>query len=125
MGEVYRAHDRRVGRDVAIKVLPARLARDPEAQARFRREAKAVAQISHPNVLHLYEFEQEDDLAFVVTELLEGETLRSILSRGALSWRRTAEIGAAIADGLAAAHAKSIIHRDSSRRTSSSPPTGG
>jgi serine/threonine-protein kinase len=112
MGEVYRAHDTRVGRDVAIKVLPQRLSRDDEARARFEREAKAVAAISHPNVLALYEFEQEGDFAFVVTELLEGETLRTALSRGPLSWRRACEIGAAVADGLAAAHAKRIIHRD-------------
>src|SRR5687767_3263846 len=112
MGEVYRAHDVRVGRDVAIKVLPQRLARDDDARARLTREAKAVAAISHPNVLALYEFEQEGDLAYVVTELLEGETLRAVLSRGAMPWRRAAEICASIADGLAAAHAKGIVHRD-------------
>ncbi|HUP59666.1 MAG TPA: protein kinase [Thermoanaerobaculia bacterium] len=111
MGEVYRAHDVRVDRDVAIKVLPQRLARDDDARARLAREAKAVAQISHPNVLALYEFEQEGDLAYVVTELLEGETLREHLT-GAMSWRRAVEIGAAIADGLSAAHAKGIVHRD-------------
>jgi len=112
MGEVYRAHDFRVGRDVAIKVLPQRLARDDEARARLIREAKAVAAISHPNVLHLYELEQEGDLTYVVTELLEGTTLRAFLARGAMGWRRAAEIGAAIAEGLAAAHAKRIVHRD-------------
>jgi serine/threonine-protein kinase len=112
MGEVYRAHDRRVGRDVAIKVLPKRLAHDGEARARFQREAKAVAAISHPNVVALYEFEQEGDVVYVVTELLQGESLRAVLQRGPLSWRRAAEIGAAIAEGLAAAHAKGIIHRD-------------
>jgi len=112
MGEVYRARDVRVDRDVAIKVLPPRLARDDEARARLAREAKAVAAISHPNVLHLYEFEQEGDLAYVVTELLEGETLREQMTRGPMSARRAAEIGASIADGLAAAHAKGIIHRD-------------
>ena len=112
MGEVYRAHDVRVGRDVAIKVLSQRLARDDDARARLTREAKAVAAISHPNVLALYEFEQEGDLAYVVTELLEGETLRAVLSRGAMPWRRAAEICASIADGLSAAHAKGIVHRD-------------
>jgi serine/threonine protein kinase/Tfp pilus assembly protein PilF len=112
MGEVYRAHDFRVGRDVAIKVLPQRLARDDEARARLIREAKAVAAISHPNVLHLYELEQEGDLTYVVTELLEGMTLRTLLARGPIGWRRAAELGAAIADGLAAAHAKRIVHRD-------------
>ena len=112
MGEVYRSHDSRVGRDVAIKVLPRRLAADEEARARFLREAKAIAAISHPNILALYEFEREGDIAYVVTELLEGETLRGLLRRGPVAWRRAAEIGAAIADGLAAAHGKGIIHRD-------------
>jgi eukaryotic-like serine/threonine-protein kinase len=112
MGEVYRAHDLRVSRDVAIKVLPPRLARDDEARARLIREAKSVAAISHPNVLALYELEQEGDLVYVVTELLEGQTLRAILSRGPMAWRRAVEIAACIADGLAAAHAKRIIHRD-------------
>jgi serine/threonine protein kinase/Tfp pilus assembly protein PilF len=112
MGEVYRAHDERVGRDVAIKVLPARLERDEAARARFVREAKAVAALSHPNILALYEFEHEGDVSFVVTELLEGETLREMLGGGSVSWRRVAQIGASIADGLAAAHAKGIIHRD-------------
>ncbi len=109
---MYRAHDFRVGRDVAIKVLPQRMARDDEARARLIREAKAVAAISHPNVLHLYELEQEGDLTYVVTELLEGTTLRTFMGRGAMGWRRAAEIGAAIAEGLAAAHAKRIVHRD-------------
>jgi serine/threonine-protein kinase len=112
MGEVYRSHDRRVGRDVAIKVLPHRLAADEEARSRFQREAKAIAAISHPNILALYEFEREGDIAYVVTELLEGETLRGLIQRGPVSWRRAAEIGAAIADGLAAAHGKGIVHRD-------------
>jgi serine/threonine protein kinase/tetratricopeptide (TPR) repeat protein len=112
MGEVYRAHDARVGRDVALKVLPDRLATDKEAVARFVLEAKAVAALSHPNILALYEFEQEGDLAYVVTELLEGETLRELIKRGPISWRRAVEIGTAIADGLSAAHAKGIVHRD-------------
>ena len=109
---MYRAHDVRVDRDVAIKVLPQRLARDDDARSRLAREARAVAAISHPNVLALYEFEQEGDLAYVVTELLEGETLRAVLTRGPMSWRRAADLGASIADGLAAAHAKGIVHRD-------------
>ena len=112
MGEVYRAHDVRVDRDVAIKVLPQSLARDADARARLVREAKAVAAISHPNVLALYEFEEEGGFAYAVTELLEGETLRAVFNRGPMAWRRAVEIGAAIADGLAAAHAKNIIHRD-------------
>jgi len=112
MGEVYRAHDSRVGRDVAVKVLPQRLARDTEARIRFDREAKIVAAMSHPNIVALYEFDSEGEHPYVVTELLEGETLRSLLARGPVSWRRAAEMGASIADGLAAAHAKNIVHRD-------------
>ncbi|HKR62711.1 MAG TPA: protein kinase [Thermoanaerobaculia bacterium] len=112
MGEVYRARDARIDREVAIKVLPQRLARDDDARARLAREARAVAAISHPNVLALYEFDQENDFAYVVTELLEGETLRTTLTRSPTTWRRAAEIGASIADGLSAAHAKGIIHRD-------------
>jgi serine/threonine-protein kinase len=112
MGEVYRAHDSRVARDVAIKVLPHRLSRDVESRVRFDREAKIVAAMSHPNILALYEFDAEGETPYVVTELLEGETLRSLLMRGPVSWRRATEIGASIADGLSAAHAKQIVHRD-------------
>ncbi len=112
MGEVYRAHDARVGRDVAIKVLPQRLARDEDARHRFDNEARVVAAMSHPNVVALYEFDSEGETPYVVMELLEGETLRSLLLRGPLSWRRAAEIGASIADGLSAAHTRNITHRD-------------
>ena len=112
MGEVYRARDSRLDRDVAIKILPERLAHDPQALTRFEREAKAVAALSHPNILAIHDFGSEAGITYAVTELLEGETLRSRLSRGALDWRKTVEFGIAIADGLAAAHAKGIIHRD-------------
>ncbi len=112
MGEVYRAHDSRLDREVAVKVLPPHLAGDPRALARFEREAKAVAALSHPNILAIYDVGTDQGISFVVTELLEGETLRSRLGRSAVGWGRAAEIGAAVADGLAAAHAKGIIHRD-------------
>jgi serine/threonine protein kinase len=112
MGEVYRARDPRLGRDVAIKVLPQHLANDPDALARFEREARAVAALSHPNILAIYDVGSDRGLTYAVMELLEGETLRSCLTRGALPWRDAAEIGAAIADGLATAHAKGIVHRD-------------
>ncbi|HUR83572.1 MAG TPA: serine/threonine-protein kinase, partial [Thermoanaerobaculia bacterium] len=112
MGDVYRARDTRLDRDVAIKVLPERVARDAEARMRFEREAKAVAALTHPNILAIHDYGSEDGAAFSVTELLEGETLRKRINNGAIPWRRAAEIGAAIADGLAAAHAKGIIHRD-------------
>jgi Tol biopolymer transport system component/Ser/Thr protein kinase RdoA (MazF antagonist) len=112
MGEVYRARDPRLDREVAIKVLPERLAHDPEALARFRREAKTVAALSHPNILAIHDFGTERDVCFAVMELLEGETLRSRLRRAPLAWREAVEIAAATADGLSAAHAKGIIHRD-------------
>ena len=112
MGEVYKARDERLEREVAIKVLPERLAADPQALARFEREARAVAALSHPNLLSLFDIGSEQGISYAVTELLEGETLRSRLRRGALPWTKAAEIGTALAEGLAAAHSKGIIHRD-------------
>ncbi|HET7294617.1 MAG TPA: protein kinase [Vicinamibacteria bacterium] len=112
MGEVYRARDPRLQRDVAIKVLPARLSEDADALARFEREARAVAALSHPNILAIYEFGRHDATAYAVTELLEGETLRSRLEGGPLPPRKVAEVGAQIARGLAAAHDRGVVHRD-------------
>lgn len=112
MGEVYRARDTRLKREVAVKVLPERLSGDREYRARFEREARAVAAISHPNILAIHDLGQEGGLFFLVTELLEGETLRAKLVRERLSWRKALEIGSAIAEGLSAAHAKGIVHRD-------------
>src|SRR5205085_5365583 len=112
MGEVYRARDTRLEREVAVKILPAHLAEDNEALRRFEREAKAVAALSHPNILAIFDFGTENQLSYAVMELLEGETLRARLKRSTLSWREAVEIGAPMADGLAAAHAKGIIHRD-------------
>jgi serine/threonine protein kinase len=93
MGEVYRARDSRLDRDVAIKVLPERLAGDPQALARFEREAKAVAALSHPNILALYDMGTHENVSYAVTELLEGETLRARLTRSEVAWRRAVEIG--------------------------------
>src|SRR5881409_2920010 len=112
MGEVYRARDTRLGRVVAVKILPEHLAADPEAGRRFGREAMAVAALSHPNILAIHDFGIEQGVSYAVMELLAGETLRKCLSRGPLGWRRATEIGAAVADGLVAAHAKRITHRD-------------
>src|SRR5512137_2314912 len=112
MGEVYRAHDERLGRDVAVKLLPGAVADDPERLARFEREARALAALSHPNILAIFDFGTEGGITYAVTELLEGETLRRRLEQERLPWRRSVEIAAAVADGLAAAHGKGIIHRD-------------
>ena len=112
MGEVYRASDARLGREVAVKVLPPRLAEDADALARFEREARAVAALSHPNILAIHDFGKEGSVVYAVTELLEGETLRERLSSGALAPRRVTEYALAIAHGLAAAHGKGIVHRD-------------
>lgn len=112
MGEVYRAKDTRLDREVAIKVLPERLANDADALARLEREAKAVAALSHPNILAIHDVGHEHGVSFVVTELLEGETLRERLHRSAISWRQAVEITVSVADGLSAAHAKGIVHRD-------------
>src|SRR5262245_2825032 len=112
MGEVYRARDSRLERDVAIKVLAERLAQDSVALARFHREARAVAALSHPNIVSIHDFGNEQGTTFVVMELLEGETLGRRLRRSALDWREALPILTAVADGLTAAHAKGIIHRD-------------
>ena len=112
MGEVYRAHDARLGRDVAIKVLPSSSA-GVDALARFEREARAVAALNHPNVLAIHDVGAEGSVHFVVTELLEGETLRARLAaRGALAPAEAVSYGVQIARGLAAAHDRGIIHRD-------------
>ncbi len=112
MGEVYRARDARLDRDVAIKVLPERLAGSAEAVARFEREAKALAANSHPNLVAVFDVGMDQGICFAVMEFLAGETLREHLDRGALPLTRVLEIGAAVAEGLAAAHAHGVIHRD-------------
>ncbi len=112
MGEVYRAKDSRLGREVAIKVLPESTAKDPEALARFEREAKAVAALSHPNILALFDVGHENGVVFAVMELLEGETLRARLTAGMIPPRKLTDFARQIAEGLAAAHEKGIIHRD-------------
>jgi serine/threonine protein kinase/tetratricopeptide (TPR) repeat protein len=112
MGEVYRARDSRLDRDVAVKVLPERLAHDATALARFQREVKAVAVLSHPNILAIYDVGTEQGHTYAVMELLEGQTLGKRLLGRVLDWHEAADIGAAIADGLEAAHAKGIVHRD-------------
>src|SRR5215204_6044552 len=112
MGEVFRARDPRLGRDVAIKTLSAALARDPDALARFEREAISVAKLCHPNILAIHEFGRDGAIAFVVTELVEGDTLRARLANGALPPRRAAAYAQQIARGIAAAHDRGIVHWD-------------
>jgi TolB-like protein/cytochrome c-type biogenesis protein CcmH/NrfG len=112
MGEVYRATDTKLGRDVALKVLPADMAQDPERLARFRREARAVAALSHPNVVTLYSVEECDGIHFLTMELVEGVSLDCRISTGGLPVEQIVEVAGALAEALAAAHEKGIVHRD-------------
>jgi TolB-like protein len=112
MGEVYRARDQRLGRDVAIKVIPAGLARDPERLLRFEQEARAAGALNHPNVCTIHDVGTHDGAPFVVMELLEGESLRSRLDAGAVPTRKAIEYVIQAARGLAEAHEKGIVHRD-------------
>jgi Tol biopolymer transport system component len=112
MGEVYRGRDTRLGRDVAVKVVPPAVTNSPDALERFEREARAVASLSHPNILTLHDVGRSDGVSYAVMELLEGETLRARLASGALTLRKSIDIAAGIARGLAAAHDRHIAHRD-------------
>lgn len=112
MGEVYRARDTRLHRDVAIKILPPSLATDPSSLQRFEREARAVAALSHPNILAIHDAGQLEGIAYAITELLEGRNLREVLADGALPPRKALDLGLQMAQGLAAAHEKGIVHRD-------------
>jgi serine/threonine-protein kinase len=112
MGEVYRARDARLARDVAIKIVSPHTAGGQEAFARFEREGRAIAALSHPNILTIHDVGSEGEIAYIVTELLDGETLRARLARSELHWKDAVEIAAAVAAGLSAAHARGIIHRD-------------
>src|SRR6202795_3941883 len=112
MGEVYRAKDARLDRIVAIKVLPASFSADHDRMQRFAQEARAAAALNHPNILSIFDIGDEKGSPYVVSELLEGETLRERLRSGALSVRKTIEYGLQVARGLAAAHEKGIVHRD-------------
>jgi Tol biopolymer transport system component len=112
MGEVYRARDSRLNRDVAIKVLPQSVAHDRDRIARFEQEAKTTAALNHPNIVALYDVGSEGGLTFVVSELLTGSTLRERLQSGALAVRKVIELAQEIVSGLAAAHARGIVHRD-------------
>src|SRR5712691_9511967 len=112
MGEVYKARDKKLDRDVAVKVLPQSVASDPDTLARFEREAKAVAALSHPNILAIHDFGNQDGIAYAVMELLEGETLRGKLDAGPITQKQAVEYALQVAKGLSAAHEKGIVHRD-------------
>src|SRR5262249_8539920 len=113
MGEVYRSHDPRLLRDVAIKVLPTAFARDPDRLRRFEQEARAAAATNHPNIVAIYDLgTTEESVPYVVAELLEGENLRECLTRGPLPLNKAVNLTLQAISGLAAAHDKGIIHRD-------------
>ena len=112
MGEVYRARDARLNRDVAIKILPASFSADPDRLQRFAQEARAAAALNHPNILSIFDIGEDHGAPYVVSELLEGETLRDRLRNGPLSSRKAIDYARQIASGLAAAHEKGIVHRD-------------
>src|SRR5579864_5895186 len=112
MGEVVRARDTRLGREVALKILPESFARESDRLVRFEQEARAVAALNHPNILAVFDVGQHNGSPFLVSELLEGETLRAVLDHGAQPQRKAIEYAVQIAQGLAAAHEKGIVHRD-------------
>ncbi len=112
MGEVYRARDARLQREVAIKVVPEHYAQDAQALGRFCREVRAVAALSHPNIVAIYDIGSERGLTYAVMELLQGQTLRHRLKQSRMAWSQAVGVGKGIAEGLAAAHAKGIVHRD-------------
>jgi hypothetical protein len=112
MGEVYRARDPRLGREVAIKVLPTELASDPGRLKRFEKEARSASALNHPNIVTIYEIGSADSLSYIAMELVEGKTLRELLFAGALPVKRILQVAAQVADGLARAHEAGIVHRD-------------
>jgi eukaryotic-like serine/threonine-protein kinase len=112
MGEVYQAHDTKLGRDVALKVLPQEMARDPERLARFRREARSLAALNHPHIVTIFSVEEADGIHFLTMELVEGRSLDRLILEGDLPVARILDIAIAIAEALATAHDKGIVHRD-------------
>ncbi len=112
MGEVYRATDTKLGREVALKVLSAEMARDPERLARFQREARAVAALNHPHIVTIFSVEEADGIHFLTMELVEGQSLDRFIPDGGLPVQRIVAIAVALTDALATAHEKGIVHRD-------------
>ena len=125
MGEVYRATDLKLGRAVAIKVLPAAFGTDPERAARFRREAQVLAALNHPHIAAIYGFEEANEAPFLVLELVEGETLDQRIAKGALPVEEALGIAKQIAEALESAHEKGIIHRDLKPSNIALTPEGG
>lgn len=117
MGEVYRARDVRLCRSVAIKILPAEFSADSERLRRFEREARSASALNHPNIVTIYELGQDGSTPYIAMELVEGKTLRELLVAGLLPIRKTIELAAQIAEGLAKAHEAGIAHRDLKPRT--------
>src|SRR5499433_1623867 len=112
MGEVYLAEDPRLGRQVAIKVLPVEFAKDADRLRRFEQEARATSALNHPNILTVYDIGEHEGAPYIVAELLEGEELSELIKQGAIAARKAVDCARQIAEGLAAAHAKGVVHRD-------------
>src|SRR5882672_10337408 len=112
MGEVYRAKDMRLGREVALKVLPEAFARDADRLARFEREARTVAGLNHPNIVVLYSVEEDHGVRFLTMELVEGQSIDRLVSSGGLPIARVLDLGIALSDALVAAHERGVVHRD-------------
>src|SRR5262247_3947240 len=112
MGEVYRARDSKLKREVAIKVLPEEFARDADRVSRFQREAEVLASLNHPNIAAIYDLQEANDTRFLVLELVEGETLADLISRGPIPVEEALEIARHICEGLETAHERGVIHRD-------------
>src|SRR5262245_57577011 len=112
MGEVYRARDPKLKREVALKILPAHTANDPDRRARFEREAQSVADLNHPNIVTIYSVEEADGLLFLTMELVEGQPLDHLIAKGGLPLARILQLAIPLADAVSAAHQKGITHRD-------------
>src|SRR5437868_1737879 len=112
MGIVFRAQDERLGRDVALKILPPGAIADEDARRRFRREAETLSQLNHPNIETVHDFDTQDDTDFLVMELPHGQTVATLLAQGPMAEKKLVQLGAQLAQGLAAAHERGIIHRD-------------
>ncbi len=112
MGEVYRARDERLSRNVALKVLPGEISADKSRLERFEKEARAASSLNHPNIVTIYDIGSSESLAYIAMELVEGRTLRELLVSGPIALRRLLSLSAQIADGLAKAHSAGIVHRD-------------